>query len=193
MFAVVLIALAIVGFSYATWFSSVVINGTATVGSIDLQHYQFGLYNQTTTFNATVGYTYPDVHTLTLTISPVYEGWTGFMWVNLTNAGNLPLKFYSFQMTYVNDPTMAGYFNLGFVAGYPHTVGDYYNVGPASLTYYSALHTYEGDWSIPAMYITLQPGAVHNSLISLSVPSIPSAYMGASLVVQFTITATLAS
>ena len=43
MFAVIMIALTIVGFSYATWYSSVFINGNATLGTIDLQHYNFGV------------------------------------------------------------------------------------------------------------------------------------------------------
>jgi hypothetical protein len=186
MFLTIIIALAVVGFSYATWYSSVFINGNATLGTIDLQHYNFGVKNQTDPA-AIISYSYPDSHHLTLTISPVYPGWKAFMWVNVINAGNLPLKFYTFQMTTCSDTNIAGYFNLGFV-----TPIDTYNVY-SNLNYYSTLHTYEGDWGIPAPAITLAPGAVQVSLISLDVANnIPSAYQGQTLSVTFELQATLA-
>jgi hypothetical protein len=110
------------------------------------------------------------------------------MWVNVINKGNLPLKFYSFQMTTCSDSGLAGYFNLGFV-----TPNDAYNVY-SNLNYYSTLHTYEGDWSIPAAAITLAPGAVQVSLISLDVANnIPTGYQGAALSVTFQLQATLAT
>lgn len=187
MFAVIMIALTIVGFSYATWYSSVFINGNATLGTIDLQHYNFGVKNQTSPA-ATISYSYPDNYHLTLTISPVYPGWKAFMWVNVINQGNLPLKFYSFQMTTCSDANVAGYFNLGFV-----TPMDTYNVY-SNLNYYSTLHTYEGNWGIPAASITLAPGAVQVSLISLDVANnIPSAYQGVTLSVTFELQATFAT
>jgi hypothetical protein len=187
MFAVIMIALTIVGFSYATWYSSVFINGNATLGTIDLQHYNFGVKNQTSPA-ATISYSYPDNYHLTLTISPVYPGWKAFMWVNVINQGNLPLKFYSFKMTTCSDTSVAAYFNLGFV-----TPMDTYNVYH-DLNYYSTLHTYEVDWGIPAASITLAPGAVQVSLISLDVANnIPSAYQGVTLSVTFELQATFAT
>jgi hypothetical protein len=187
MFVTIMIALAVVGFTYANWYSSVFINGNATLGTIDLQHYNFGVKNQTTPA-ATIGYSYPDNHHLTLTIGPVYPGWKAFMWVNVINKGNLPLKFYSFQMTARNDATLAGYFNLGFV-----TPLDTYNVY-ADLNYFWTLHTYESNWGIPAASITLAPEAVQVSLISLDVANnIPIGYQGATLIVTFELQATLAT
>lgn len=186
MFVTIMVALAVVGFTYAQWYSSVYINGNATLGTIVLQHYNFGVKNQTAPA-ATIGYSYPDAYTLTLTIGPVYPGWKAFMWVNVINAGTLPLKFYSFQMTARNDATLAGYFNLGFV-----TPADTYNVY-ADLNYFWTLRTYEGDWGIPAASITLAPGAIQSSLISLDVNNgIPTGYQGATLSVTFQLQATLA-
>ena len=186
MFVTIMIALSVVGFTYASWYSSVFINGYATLGTIDLQHYNFGVKNQTDPA-AIIGYSYPAVHTLTLTIGPVYPGWKAFMWVNVINMGNLPLKFYSFQMIARNDPTLAGYFNLGFV-----TPMDTYNVY-ADLNYFWTLHKYEADWGIPAPSITLAPGAIQSNLISLDVANnIPSGYQGATLSVTFELQATLA-
>jgi len=188
MFAVILTALAIVGFSYATWFSSVYINGAATVGTIDLEHYNFNVVHQTTPA-ATITPSYPDAYHLTLTISPVYPGWSANMTVTVINDGNLPLKFYSFQMTSVSDTNFANYFYLGFL-----TPSNTYNVGPTSLNYYSTLHTYEGDWGIPAAAITLQPGATQASTITLSVdPSLPMSWSGQTLSVTFQLQATLAT
>lgn len=188
IFVAIIIALAAIGFSYATWYSSVFIVGNATLGTIDLRHASFSVKNQTSPA-VTITPTYSDTdHKLTLDIGPVYPGWKAFMWVNLVNKGNLPLKFYSFQMTTRSDATLAGYFNLGFV-----TPMDTYNVGPINLNYYWDLHTYEGDWGIPAASITLQPNAVQNSLISLEASSsIPSGYQGQTLWVTFELQATLA-
>jgi len=189
IFAAIIISLAVIGFSYATWYSSVFINGNATLGTIDLQHYSFGVFNQTTPA-ATIGYSYPDVHTLTLTIGPVYPGWKAFLGVNVINAGNLPLKFYSFQMTAWSDTALAGFFNLGFCMPIPPNYP--YNVY-ANLNYFGTLHTYEGDWGIPAASITLQPGQIQYSLISLDVANnIPSTYQGQTLIVTFELQATLA-
>jgi hypothetical protein len=190
IFAAIIISLAVIGFSYATWYSSVYINGYATLGTIDLRHYSFGVYNQTSPA-ATITPVYSDAdHTLTLTMGPVYPGWKAFMGVNLINNGNLPLKFYSFQMIYVSDATLAGYFNLGFCMPIPPSYP--YNVY-ADFNYFGTLRTYEGDWGIPAASITLAPGAIQYSLISIDVNSnIPSSYQGSTLTVTFQLQATLA-
>jgi len=189
MFAAIMISLAVVGFSYATWYSSAFIVGNATLGTIDLRHDSFYVKNQTTPA-ATITPTYTDTdHKLTLNIGPVYPGWKAFMWVNLVNKGNLPLKFYSFQMTNRNDTTLAGYFNLGFLT----SENGPYNVGPINLNYYWDLHTYEGNWGIGPQYITLQPNEVHWSLISVGVADgIPKDYQGQTLSVTFEFQATLA-
>ena len=91
-------------------------------------------------------------------------------------------------MTTCSDTNVAAYFNLGFV-----TPMDTYNVY-SNLNYYSTLHTYEGNWGIPAASITLAPGAVQVSLISLDVANnIPSGYQGVTLSVTFELQATFAT
>lgn len=197
VFAVIMIALTIVGFSYATWYSSVFINGNATVGSIDLQHYTFSVHNQTSPA-ATIGYGYPDLHHLTITIDGVYEGWKGFLNITVINAGTLPLKFYSFTTTIpASNATLASYFNLGFCApippGYPYNILPDLSPLHKSLSWFSGTWYYEADWGISANYITLQPGQTHWNLISLDAPSIPNSFQGATLSVTFELQATLAT
>jgi hypothetical protein len=196
MFAAIIISLAVIGFSYATWYSSVFINGNATLGTIDLRHHSFSVFNQTSPA-ATISTSYADTdHQLTLDIGKVYPGWKAFMNVTLVNKGNLPLKFYSFEMTSRNNASLASYFNLGICMPVPPNYP--YNVLPDTtllnkeLNYYWTLHKYEADWGIPASYITLQPNEAHWSLISLELGDVPSGYQGETLSVTFEWKATLA-
>jgi hypothetical protein len=182
-FAVLMMSLALVGVSYAMWTSSIVINGTATMGKIDLQWYDYGIKNETTpTGVLAVGF--PDVHTCTITLTHVYPGYTVFVNLRTTNAGNIPLRYDTFQMTAWSRDDLAQTFHLGFVAP-----SDTFNV-QGTFYDYRNLNTYDG-WGIPRSAVALNPGDIHNNLVGIWVPTdIDPGLMGLTFTATFKLTAT---
>ncbi len=184
LFAVLVMALAVAGTAYAAWTSSVQINGTATVGTLDLRWYSFSVDSETSP-SATITSSYSDTdHTISITLHNVYPGYRANLTLQTKNYGTLPLNFDTFQMTSCSSTPLAAWFKLGFYGPYP-----IFNVGPFDFNYYASLRTYAG-WLIPAAAVSLQPGATGASPIQISVdPAMPSGFMGETLVVTFQLTA----
>jgi hypothetical protein len=185
VFAVLMTGLALVGFSYAMWTSAININGTATMGTIDLQWYTYWIQNETTP-HGVLAVSFPDVYTCTITLTNVYPGYRVFVNLVTKNAGSIPLRYYSFQMISWNNDALAQTFNLGFCAP---VSGDPFNV-QGTFYDYRNLNTYDG-WGIPREAVALNPGATHNNLVGIWVPlDIAPNLMGTTFTATFQLTAT---
>jgi hypothetical protein len=189
-FFILVLGLAMVGFSYAAWTSSVQMKGNASVGNIDLKYLSCAKGTETSP-SANPSWVYSDTdHTITITLANVYPGYKVNLGLTMANGGTLPLYFNTFQMTSCSSPALAAWFTLGFYSVYPTT----FNVGPIDFNYYATLRNYQSDWGIPAAAVTLAPGASGTSWIQIAVdPNMPSAFMTETLVVTFQLTAALAA
>jgi len=187
-FFVLVLGLAMVGFSYAAWTSSVQMKGNASVGNIDLRFVSCTKLGESSP-SANPSWVYNDAdHTITITLANVYPGYKVDLNLMMKNFGTLPLAFDTFQMTYCSSTALAAWFKLGFYSAYPST----FNVGPTDFNYYATLHSY-AYWGIPASAVTLAPGASGPSAIQVAVdPNMPVAFQNEVLVVTFQLTAALA-
>jgi hypothetical protein len=188
IFGTLIIALAVVGYAYGNWYSTVNITGNVTTGTLELSIVDFGVHNQTGSAVITPTYSGRD---LTLTINNTYPEWHAYVVVRFNNTGTIPLKFYSFGLNY-NSGTydLLNYYKLGFL--YPKG-GDYaFNYGPATLMWYQTTHYYAtefGGMGYPAGF-TMNPGETHDNMLYIGLDGSLTAYPNTALSVTFWVTAT---
>jgi hypothetical protein len=171
VFAVLMAALAVSGFSYATWYSSVFINGNVKTGSVDMIISAFEVRNQTD-YPADIVPAGVGTNTLTLDINKTYPGWHAFVWIQFKNTGTIPLRFYAFTITRTGGEDLMAYYSLGFC--YDNGVDYSFNFGPHAFSSLTGWTYYDTDLElklIPRSYLTLQPGDSHWNLVYLGLDS----------------------
>ena len=182
----ILLAFSITGASYAAWTSSVTINATATAGDIDLQiNAIYGFEGSTAvTFSKAIG---EDGKTATITVGNLYPGAEFNFTLRTLNAGSLPLKYDTFQLT-TNRGTYDDYFRIGFLVPDESS----YNVNRA-FDYFNVPKDYKTNLGVDDMYVTSASGAIHDSKITIWVdPTLPDNFMGESISITVVLTADLA-
>jgi len=189
IFATLIIGLAIVGYAYGNWYSTVYITGDTTTGTLELSIWNFWVHNQTGW--ATITPSFTDLSHLTLTITDTYPGWHAFVVVQFKNTGRIPLKFYSFGLDYNSGQgDLLNYYTLGFL--YP-SGGDYaFNYGPTALTWYQTTHYYAtefGGMGYPTGF-TMNPTDLHENMLYIGLDSSLGTYQNTALSVTFWVTAT---
>ena len=115
IFVLLILAFSIAGASYAAWTSSVTINGSATIGDIDLRIVDIAVNE--TPVGATITASVTNSKTVQITADNLYPGAEFNITLTTENQGTLPLKYYSFQCTDFNNDALDDYFWLGFVSG----------------------------------------------------------------------------
>jgi hypothetical protein len=188
IFVTLIMALAVAGYAYGNWLSTVNINGNITTGTLELTVWDFGVYNQTGSAVITPSYSGRD---LTLTITNTYPGWHAYVNVRFKNTGTIPLKFYSFGLAYNSGTAdLLNYYQLGFLYGtWPSLT---FNYGPATLAYYQTTHYYAtefGGMGYPTGF-TMNPGDTHDNSLYIGLDSSLSTYQNTALSVTFSVTAT---
>ena len=105
IFAVLLIALAVVGFAYAHWFEMLYINGTVNTGSLDAT-FSIGdcydtepLEKDVSSISCELDPADPTGHTLKVTVTNAYPCIDYYQEFDITNTGTIPLHVYSFKIT----------------------------------------------------------------------------------------------
>lgn len=163
IFLVMIMALAGVGASYATWSQSVNINGSVTTG-----HFDFRIGNIVVNDNggASISVAYMDWQTWSVTVTDTYPGWKGYITVTNWNAGTVPLKFNTFQVLdlVADDWTMYNAYTLKF---YPYAYGTTPNPANVYGTLYDFTTLQYYSWWLGSYEVKLMPGSTHDSLISL--------------------------
>lgn len=187
-FIMIVLAFSIAGASYAAWTSSVTINGTASMGDIDLVVWG----SQTTDKSIDlIGVTHQiadDKKSVDITMTNLYPGAEVNITVTTRNLGSLPLAYSSFQLTSSSDNTLDNYFWLGF---YAPGLDDYNLYGSFDTLKTKQLYA---SWGIGPEYVTINPGQTFGSLVTIRVgENIPASLMGPenSLTVTFELTGEL--
>lgn len=185
-FLLVLLAFSITGASYAAWTSSVTINATATAGDIDLQiNAIYGFEGSTAvTFSKAID---GDGKTATITVGNLYPGAEFNFTLRTLNAGSLPLKYDTFQLT-TNRGTYDNYFDIGFLV----PDGSSYNV-LNDFDYFNVPKDYLTNLGVADEYVTSAAGAIHDNKITVFVdPTLPDNFMGETIEITVVLTADLA-
>ena len=192
IFVTLILALAVAGFAYGNWFSTVNITGNVTTGNLELSVWDFSVISQTgyatitPVFSPSAPY-----NLLTLTINNTYPGWHALVNVQFKNTGTIPLEFYSFGLTYNSGTVdLLNYYKLGFL--YWNGTQYVLNYGPATLAYYQTTHYYAtefGGMGYPTGF-TMNPGDLHNNVLYIGLDSSLTAYQNTALSVTFSVTAT---
>jgi hypothetical protein len=191
VFAALIVALAVVGFTYASWFSSIDINANINTGKLELSITDFWKNNETGYSTITSSDAYP-TNAITLTINNTYPGWNATAFLRVKNTGTIPLVYYSFglQRTGGYDYLM-DFYQLGFA--YFNGASYVFNLGPNDLRWFEG-----GPWlyknyflSYPVGFV-LQPGEVHDNMLYFGLRNTLTDYMDITnaLQVKFTLTAT---
>ena len=163
LFLVMIMSLAGVGASYATWTKSVDIGAAVTTGYLDFKIEDIQVINAN---GATITPVKYSDYLWGITVSDTYPGWIGYINVLHRNAGTVPLKFYGFQVLDLVGPTdLQNGYTLKF-----YTPTDVVNIW-GTLYQFTDMQYYEGSgtnhWGVLPQYITLTQGQGQWSKVSL--------------------------
>jgi hypothetical protein len=191
VFAALIVALAVVGFTYASWFSSVDINANINTGTLKLEITDFWLFNETG-YSTITPYSGSPTNAITITIGNTYPGWNAFALLRVKNTGTIPLVFYSFNLVRTGGwDYLMDYYQLGFL--YPPDASCQFNLGPHDLRWFTGGPYLYKDYfpSYPAGF-TMNPGDIHDNMLYFGLKDTLTDYQSLSpaLQVTFTLTAT---
>jgi hypothetical protein len=117
IFAVAILALAAAGTAYAAWTATLNFSASVSTGNVDVVF--TGGYTRTSN-NIVVGFS--NAHTISVTVSNLYPGWTGTLYIDIYNAGSLPVKAPTLVADVVSDPdNLDNYLTLVINPGGPTT------------------------------------------------------------------------
>jgi hypothetical protein len=162
---ILIVAMGIAGFSYASWYQSIYIVGDVTTGKVDFQIASLVVHNQTGGSISIDWKTQPTQAWLNITNT--YPGWNAFLNLTLYNAGTIPIRLEAFRIqTWGGDSgTMLQYYRVAFCMP---TTGFPFNYGPVGLNTITGWQFYDTIFGIPFRpYVTIQPGQYHINTIYL--------------------------
>lgn len=129
MFLISVVALAMVGGSYAQWFDNVDINATTTNGDLEYRITKFdvtkqdGLDQNNNGINEwepswTGCHAYANKESITVTVDPTYPGWNAFVCIKVKNTGNIPIKMHGLQIQRISGKAdLMNYYLFGIPDG----------------------------------------------------------------------------
>jgi type 1 fimbria pilin len=184
-FAILIVSLAVIGFSYAAWTQTIYVTGNATFGTLDLlwSNYQPNSSSSpAVSFSASIS---GDQQTITVNLGNVYPGAYVSFWLETTNYGTLPVRYYNFQCTGTTDNTLDSHFTLTFYDPLSNP-----NIWATFAQWQGTTHVYD-DWGIGHQYITFGPGVSHWNLVSISIDNDVPYVGGGTYTAYFTLTGVL--
>jgi hypothetical protein len=186
-FAALMISLAVVGFSYAQWTTTITVNGYAKFGTVSLiwSKYQFESETSPTgKFSAEITDGGKNVN---VGFDNAYPGYKVFFWLETTNTGSLPVRYYNFKCTSTNDAALDSHFTLTFYDPAKNP-----NIWATFAGWKGTTHVYD-DWGVPQSAVTFVAGETHWSLVSISIDGdVGIEYAGLTYTATFEMTGVLA-
>lgn len=104
MFAALALALAMTGVAFAQWTDQVVINATVSTGTVDFRILDLGECEVSPGIVVEGSEVATGGKSATITISNTYPGAYGYLWINVKNAGSIPIKLSQMRIVRVSGP-----------------------------------------------------------------------------------------
>ena len=101
------LALLTLGVIYGQWTETLVINGSATTGEVDVNFTRFGCYDDENL--AAIGAVLTDPNTIQVSVSNGYPGYLGHCWADYNVAGSIPVYLKAIDFTAGNNLTNCVY------------------------------------------------------------------------------------